>query len=447
MPDESVQCCVTSPPYWGLRDYGVEGQLGLEATPDDFVAHLVEVFSEVRRVLRDDGTLWLNLGDSYAGSWGAQSRGSAAGEGSSTITGKSMLSARSIDAHPKGQTQLGSLKRTPGCKAKDLIGVPWMVAFALRAEGWYLRRDIIWSKPNPMPESVADRPTSAHEYLFLLSKSPRYFYDAEAIREPATWAGPNGAQKSPHAQGFARRSPEEEKARQDKQRGHGRRHDGLNDHWDAMSKDEQQALGRNKRSVWTIATRPYPGAHFATFPPDLVEPCILAGAPEASCGECGAPWIAGEGERQLDMSRPQARRAQELADEAGLTEAHIRAIRSCGVSDSGKAQATQTGFGNNTDEVQALADEAKEVLGGYYREFLLARPSRGPEAPTCECDADPVPPVVLDPFAGAGTTGLVAARLERSFIGIELNPEYVELGRNRIRDDAPLLNHPAEVAA
>jgi DNA modification methylase len=462
MPDESVQCCVTSPPYWGLRDYGVDGQLGLESTPEEFVAGMVEVLAEVRRVLRDDGTLWLNIGDSY---WTA--KGTPGGEiaGRNGANADPKQPARRFGKRP----QDGPPPPDTGIKPKDLVGIPWMLAFALRADGWYLRRDIIWSKPNPMPESVTDRPTSAHEYLFLLTKSPRYFYDAEAIREPATFAGPNGNQKSPHAQGFGRRTAEEEKTRQDKQRGHGRRHDGFNERWDSMSKSEQQALGRNKRSsweipeeaygqflqwlneqpqekldVWKIATRPYAEAHFATFPPDLVEPCILAGSPEKTCGECRAPWLAGEGDRALDMSRPQARRAQELADKAGLTQEHIDAIRSCGVSDAGKAQVTQTGFGNNDDVIQALADEAKEALGGYYREFLLARPSRGALAPSCSCDAESAPAVVLDPFAGAATTGLVATRHNRDFIGIELNPEYVDLGRNRIRDDAPLLNVPTE---
>lgn len=329
MPDESVQCCVTSPPYWGLRDYGVDRQLGLEHTPEEYVVRLVEIFSEVRRILRNDGTLWLNLGDSYARTAGNRT----SGDGGPALVGRGQYDAGAVNGAPS---------RLPaGLKQKDLVGIPWMLAFALRADGWYLRsdtieevelycpcgcghvmeeriwrhspdREIIWKKPNPMPESVKDRPTRSHEYLFILSKAARYFYDAEAIREEATYAGPNGAQKSPYAQGFARRSAEEEKAR-----------------W-------QQALGRNKRSVWEIATRPYPEAHFATFPPDLVEPCVLAGSAEGD--------------------------------------------------------------------------------------------------------------TILDPFAGAATTGLVATRLNRSFIGIELNPEYVELGRNRIRDDAPLLNTPIEAA-
>lgn len=288
LPDGSVRCVVTSPPYFALRDYGVEGQLGQEATPLEYIDNLTLVFREVWRVLANDGTLWLNLGDSYAG--------------------------------------------------KNLIGVPWAVAFALQAEGWYLRQDIIWHKPNPMPESVTDRPTKAHEYLFLLTKSPRYYYDHESIREPAAesslarWAqdieGQRGSARA-HAGGKTN-GPMKAVRRSDKQRGHSRRHAGFNDRWDAMSKAEQAALGRNKRSVWTVATRPYAEAHFATFPPDLIRPCILAGT------------------------------------EPGDT--------------------------------------------------------------------------VLDPFNGSGTTGQVALELGRHYVGIELNPEYIELTNARL---APILAQPS----
>lgn len=253
LPDQSVNMCVTSPPYFGLRDYGMDGQIGLEATPDAFVARLVEVFREVRRVLRDDGTLWLNLGDSY----------------------------------------VKDGKKTSGLKEKDLIGIPWRVAFALQTDGWHLRQDIIWAKPNPMPESVRDRCTKAHEYIFMLSKGPRYYYDANAIKTPPSeallkqiaegYAGQDtknfadgGAQS---ASGTKARIIAGARAKIDKQRGHGKRHAGFNERWDAMSKHEQMSLGANKRSVWTVSTKPFKGAHFATFPPDLIEPCILAGCP------------------------------------------------------------------------------------------------------------------------------------------------------------------------
>lgn len=280
MDKGSVHCCITSPPYWGLRDYGVDGQLGLEATPEEYVEKLVAILDAVKRVLRYDGTLWLNLGDAYAGSWGAQSRPNGSNEGSG-LQGGSTLSTRQIRVHPKPQSQAGSLKRTPGLKAKDLIGLPWRVAFALQAEGWFLRSDIIWCKPNGMPESVKDRPTRAHEYLFLLSKSVRYYYDYEAVKVHAKY-GDHPRNKPQHV-GAPGHKTQGGLAGQTqtppKQRGHGRRHEGFNDRWDKMSKEEQQANGANLRSWWQVATQPFPEAHFATYPPKLIEPCILAGCP------------------------------------------------------------------------------------------------------------------------------------------------------------------------
>jgi DNA modification methylase len=304
----SVQTCVTSPPYFGLRDYGVAGQIGLESTPDAFVAEMVAVFREVKRVLRDDGTLWLNLGDSYAGSWGAQGRQGASGQ----MADRSVVQARSIAAHPQKMTQTGSMKNLPGLKPKDLIGIPWRVAFALQTDGWYLRSDIIWHKPNPMPESVTDRPTKSHEYLFLLAKSERYYYDSGAIAEPAVKAG-----QVIHAYGSGAKDRADVSETNDR-----RTRIGLAN-WNQPCPET-----RNRRSVWTVATQPYSGAHFATFPPALIEPCILAGS------------------------------------------------------------------------------------------------KRGD--------------TVLDPFGGAGTTGLVADRLGRDALLIELNPEYAAMARTRIDGDAPL---------
>jgi DNA modification methylase len=250
MPDQSVHTCVTSPPYFGLRDYGMAGQIGLEDTPDAFVARLVEVFREVRRVLRDDGTLWVNLGDSYAG-------GGRGGNPPDSPHQKQATSAGSVSVQHR------KLEVPDGLKAKDLIGIPWRVAFALQADGWYLRQDIIWHKPNPMPESVRDRCTKAHEYIFMLSKGPRYYYDADAVKEPAV---------STDVKKFTDKGA-------DKQRGHGRRHAGFNGRYADKLAAEGVPDTRNRRSVWTVATKPYKGAHFATFPPDLIEPCILAGAP------------------------------------------------------------------------------------------------------------------------------------------------------------------------
>lgn len=256
LPDASVHCCVTSPPYWGLRDYGVEGQIGLEPTPAEYVAKMVAVFREVRRVLRDDGTLWLNLGDCYASSPpGAGPKPGVSGlAGINSPTYQATLAA-GHDTH-RG-TLVGS--RAIGLKPKDLVGIPWRVAFALQADGWYLRSDIIWSKPNPMPESVTDRPTKAHEYLFLLSKSERYYYDAGAISEQAETGGKVGG-FTPNAAIAAGVKPT---GNMIAERGAA-----------YIRKDT-----RNKRTVWTIPTEPFPGAHFAVMPTALVKPCILAGCP------------------------------------------------------------------------------------------------------------------------------------------------------------------------
>jgi hypothetical protein len=255
-----------------------------------------------------------------------------------------------------------------GLKPKDLVGIPWRVAFALQADGWYLRSDIIWHKPNPMPESVTDRPTKAHEYLFLLTKSPRYYYDADAIREAA-----NGTR--------AVVDPSRNDAEPD------------------MAKAPHPG-GRNKRTVWTVTTKPFSGAHFAVFPPDLIEPCVLAGAAPTACGECGAAWERIVERTPASVLSPKS----EYGDGAGR-------------NDGGRSQ---------------LVGAGSRTVGWK---------------PTCEHDDDSGQSVVLDPFSGSGTTGIVALRHDRSYIGLELNPEYAEMSRNRIRDDAPLLNTGQEVAA
>jgi DNA modification methylase len=373
----SVQTCVTSPPYWGLRDYGNEGQLGLESTPEEYVANLVEVFREVKRVLRDDGTVWLNLGDSHAthaGTGGYRKYGSHDGG-----VGRAARSGIRVAAQ--------------GLKEKDLVGIPWAVAFALRADGWWLRSDIIWAKPNPMPESVTDRPTRSHEYIFLLSKSARYFYDADAIRESFTdlRMGDPGPSKA----------------------GNPDRNDGGIANNGAGWNRGAELGGRNRRSVWTVTTQPYPDAHFATFPPKLVEPCILAGSPPECCGECGAPWErVVESGHQADGLTWKQRKASGEGPRRGMVN---------------RERGSRTG--PNT-----FATPLSNTLGW---------------TPTCKHgftirgsvhDGSIGTPTVLDPFCGSGTTGLVALRHNRSFIGIELNPTYAEMARNRIRDDAPLLN-------
>lgn len=271
-----AQTCVTSPPYFGLRDYGHAGQLGLEQTPEEYIAAMVEVFRCVRDVLADDGTLWLNIGDSYAGGGGGNYS-----KGTRNNSGQNIGNVRNR----------GEWLDNAGLKPKDLIGIPWMLAFALRADGWYLRQDIIWHKPNPMPESVRDRCTKAHEYVFLLSKSDRYFFDSEAIKEPVAAStvarlsqdvanqrgsdrvpgktnGPMKAVRS-KANSFRRDGSKREQAIPGQQVG---------THRPDRSESTYDLDTRNRRSVWTVATRPYKGAHFAVFPPALIEPCILAGS-------------------------------------------------------------------------------------------------------------------------------------------------------------------------
>ena len=278
-----VQTIVTSPPYFGLRDYGVDGQLGLEEAPDEYISAMVDVFRAAREVLRDDGTLWLNIGDSYAGSWEAQGKRES----------PESLSRNSIKNHPKRAANTGSI-RSAGMKPKDLMGIPWMLAFALRADGWYLRQDIIWHKPNPMPESVQDRCTKAHEYVFLLSKSDRYFYDAAAISEVAQCdRGPGNINPSKSAAAFEagdehhrtksgladyasrQRSKRNSFARETKatagEHGQKPQHRPDREHVDYVGR-------RNKRSVWTVPTQPYGGAHFAVMPLELAEQCVLAGS-------------------------------------------------------------------------------------------------------------------------------------------------------------------------
>jgi DNA modification methylase len=248
LPDASVHCCVTSPPYWGLRDYGHEGQIGLESTPDAYVARMVEVFREVRRVLRDDGTCWVNLGDSYA----ATTKQTGRNDNGQRTSAPAEWNCRY--EYDRTKIRMGGT-----LKPKDLVGIPWRVAFALQADGWWLRQDIIWHKPNPMPESVRDRCTKAHEYVFLLTKSERYWYDAEAVSEASACAGVQTNDFSASALGLR-----------------------IKPSGNAVPGTVYTVKPtRNRRSVWTVTTKPYSGAHFAVMPSDLVEPCIKAGCPES----------------------------------------------------------------------------------------------------------------------------------------------------------------------
>jgi DNA modification methylase len=369
MPARSVQTCVTSPPYFGLRDYGHDGQIGLEPTPDEFVQALVQVFREVRRVLRDDGTVWLNLGDSYNNRAVNRPSSHQGGLGFESEHLGTSWRDHAANGRARMSIQDGDLKE------KDLLGIPWMVAFALRADGWYLRSDIIWSKPNPMPESVTDRPTKAHEYLFLLSKGPRYFYDADAVRE--------ADQGTDHAH----RNVLDGQPSLEPSNGLRSVHGGL------RTVEGRNGSGRNRRSVWTVATQPFPGAHFATFPPKLIEPCILAGTSPKACGVCGAPWER-VSERRIDESRPLAR--QNIHE----------------------PQVTQNGDGTNA--------RGSSTWGHY-----LTTETKGWE-PSCEHHDDTGRSVVLDPFAGSGTVGVVCGWHGRDFIGCELNEDYAQMARERI---------------
>ncbi len=380
LPDESVHCIMTSPPYWGLRDYGIAGQIGLEPTPEAYVVHMVEVFREARRVLRADGTCWVNLGDSYC----------------STAPGT--RNAPQPKGSPESPEQWANQRpqTPPGLKPKDLVGIPWRVAFALQADGWYLRSDIIWAKPNPMPESVTDRPTKAHEYLFLLSKSPHYFYDAEAIKEESVTDDPRRPYGSPGANALDPRGHQGEgklRAPANVKRG------GFNGKTNEMPGREAFrafTASRNRRTVWTIATQPYPEAHFATFPEKLVEPCVLAGCPAQVCPECGAPR-----ERVVERTRMEV--APSELDRFGTGQAGVH-----------------------------------RKIGSRYQKHLEENPPTTLGfRPTCACAReDTIPGTLLDPFCGSGRALLVALRLGRRAIGIELKPEYMELARKQIAEEA-----------
>lgn len=376
LPDAFVQCCVTSPPYWNLRDYGVPGQIGLEETPQAYVEKLVSVFREVRRVLREDGALWLNLGDSYIGS-GKGGGGSYENDGMTYAAGTCRT-------------------KSPGFKPKNLVGIPWRVAMALQEDGWILRSDVIWHKTNAMPESCQDRPTSAHEHLFLLVKSERYFYDAMAIREPAKeWTGSAGTFARSHGKNTQVSVPGQAYA----------------SHRD--NREDRVPLGRNKRNVWSIASQPYSGAHFATMPPKLVEPCILAGSALQACEHCGAPW------KSVIVKGPKAPEP---------TDRHPKKRLEPG--QSGHADKGNMGF------------RASRLSGQEMAAWRALHPDRCEGyQPTCTClqTVGTGRCLVLDPFAGSGTVLAVAKQLGRRYLGIELNPAYIGLAQDRLASVQPSL--------
>lgn len=382
LPEESVHCVCTSPPYWGLRDYGHPEQIGMEKTPAEYVDALVEVFREVRRVLHPSGVVWLNLGDTYAsGTKGSGGQGKSGLRRDGRDEASRIRSADLSISHQKFESR----KLNHGLKEKDLVGIPWRVALALQADGWWLRSEVIWSKPNGLPSSADDRPTRTHEHVFMLTKAAYYFYDADAIREP-------------HAQ--------DSLARLGRGRSAGHKwQDGPGDQ--TIANDLSRAChpnGRNKRSVWTIPTKPYSGAHFATMPPALARPCILSGTSEAgACPTCLAPWepIVEKGEPNREW---QAR---------------------CGADRSGGYNGQATKDYKDARAQDPSAVKARILAGMRERRTVGWRP-------TCDCpEHQPVPCTVLDPFGGSGTTGLVATELSRRAILIEINPEYADQAEER----------------
>ena len=374
LSEGSVQVVCTSPPYFNLRAYLPEGhenrdkEIGLEPTPEAYVGALVEVFKEIWRVLRDDGSAWLNIGDSF---WGG---------GSTTEYGNDIANfADKIGlqgTHPGGSHRPVKPRKHPVLKTKDLCGIPWRCALALQADGWYLRSSCIWTKSNALPSSVLDRPTSSHEYIFLLTKKPNYFYDAEAVKEPAVCGDhlrkTRGEEKTVRTPG------------QPPQR-------GLH-----KTGDVEPTGTRNLRDTWTIATKPYPGSHFAVFPPEIPEICIKAGTSEKGCcPTCGAPW-----KRVLGKKTPVA------------------------------------GRGSGNVKRKVATEGERDRLNTHMGESVPWQPSVTPTVgwePTCSCDSgEPVPCTVLDPFSGSATTGKVAWGLGRDYIGIDLNEKYLDLAKGRL---------------
>lgn len=388
LPSGAADCIVTSPPYFSLRDYGVEGQYGLEATPAEYVETMRRLFSELRRVLADDGTCWLNLGDSY----------SAGGQGGNLGGGAH------LDLVPKPT-------RTIGVPPKNLLGIPWQVAFALQADGWILRNAIVWEKVNAMPESVQDRLSQRYEMVFMFAKRSKYWFGLDSIRS-------EHSEKSVYQQEVARRRPHAA-GKAGAQIVPGSSAQG----GFAAGARELNPAGRNPGDVWEIPTIPFAGSHFAVMPAKLAERCVQAGCPPRRCGTCGAVPTRTHGDFVPDMSRAQTRRAYELAEAADLTPAHYAAVRAGGLSRSGKVEGQHTQ--QNNPEVSRLAAEVRTALGGNYSELLRGRVE--PIGWTDCGHSDYRPGIVLDPFSGSGTTGLAAAKHGRRYIGIDLNSEYLDL--------------------
>ena len=382
LQDGVVQTVITSPPYWGLRNYDVPGQLGLEPTPEAYIVSMIAVFREVWRVMRPDGTLWLNIGDCYAGAPNGRSASDTKALGNddrtfrdkpfSTVTVKSKRIERGAGRWGGGNNHAVNLK------PKDLVMMPARLALALQAEGWWIRSDIIWAKPNPMPESVTDRPTKSYEHVFLLTKNASYYYDAEAVREDAEYG------YSPTVRGkFA---------------------ESIGDKHGSHTVERGNGGTRNRRDVWTIATESFSGAHFATFPQKLVEPMILAGSSPQACETCGVPW-----ERVVETNNPRT------SEDYRQRKTTPKDESSGGIAGRGSPTSGLAKPGWRKDGVAI-----SETIGWW---------------PTCACPRERNTGagrcIVLDPFAGTGTVGKVAVKHGRRFVGLELKPEYIALARAR----------------
>lgn len=382
LPSDHFHAVVTSPPYWGLRDYGVEGQIGLERSVNDFLAKMVDIFSEVRRVLRPDGSLWLNIGDTYSTDmkWGGKS---------------SNKHEMEVEFPRKKERSIS------GMKPKEMVGVPWKLAFALSADGWYLRQEIIWSKRSPMPESVRDRATKSHEHVFLLTKSSKYFYDFMRARQKASGIAPGNKTDGKYG---LKKGTEEHRTK-------------------AGLKKCGAHETANFRSVWTLSSEPYRGAHFATFPTELVRRCLLAAVSERGCcPTCGSP-----AERIVERQRVQTRPG---------TNSKVMKHPSGWSQEEGSHSTIDGRYdyrekGKYHDSITGNRDPRRHVT--RYATIGFKQ--------NCECEPmASVPCRVLDPFAGAGTTLMVARRMNCEAIGIDLNPEYAAMAAKRIVDDQPLFN-------
>lgn len=382
LPAESVHCVVTSPPYWSMRDYGAAGQLGLEDTLEEYIEAQVEVFRAVWRVLRRDGVVWLNVGDAYIGGRRGGIGASSTLEGSAIAQNESRKALDARQSFRRDRIDAGDVhhKASPGLKPKDLAGIPWTLALALRADGWWLRSDVIWRKPNAAPESIIDRPTKEHEYVFLLTKAARYFYDREAIREPFK----DSTKARIRQKTFALQTggPKDYRFGVNPARSSRRTLENV---------ARQVVQKRNKRSVWTIPTEASKRKHYATFPRALVRQCLLAGTSEVgACMACGAPWV----------------RCVAVEDPAG---------------------ALGKGYHDHTDDLKRGQRGIPYAKSAPTRRTTGWRPSCEHEAPAGRC-------VVLDPYMGSGTTAVVANELGHDFVGIDINAEYIAIAERRLEN-------------